>query len=366
LPLVSDLGAGLAKLVRDLNLTWKHCHRHLIESVGANSRTGGWVRRLLLCSSLEEARRAARIIWQEIMLLPLKVRLPWMKEARYERLLNMLQDVLNPGRAFFLARWARWERLGCPTTTNAIESVHARLNDLLRKEKSRTFQTQLMTLKGYLWKRFENRNSKKRKARRSVNRYRDEMGKPGFSEPTEEPAMSCRAFYRALHSPDPEGQFWMNAQWEYPPFFGPTDLHFGFAQSPVTDDLPDGWNAHDANLPPEPEEDSPPANDEVDTPDHCLPLPAAWHTVAQARGHRIRTVDENPEYTAIAWNLIHSVRRLRFNGKWTDDECQTTVSYVFSVGGRCYYPGDHLPLSEDEELAWRRDVLTYFKIADLV
>jgi hypothetical protein len=191
------------------------------------------------------------------------------------------------------------------------------------------------------------------------------MAKPGFKEPTEEPAKCSRAFYRALHSQDPNGKVWMNAQWEYPPFLAPTDRSFAFVDDDVVvDDLPDGWKKDDRHVPPQPE-DSPPASAEVDTPDHCLHLPAAWHADAQARGTRIHTVDDNPEYNAIAWNLVHSVRRLLFKGSWTEAECRTTVSYVFSTGGRCY-PGDHVPLAEDVELAWRHEVMIHFGLADRV
>jgi hypothetical protein len=43
----------------------------------------------------------------------------------------MLGDGEN-NREDTLAWWARWARLGCPTTTNAAESVHALINELIR------------------------------------------------------------------------------------------------------------------------------------------------------------------------------------------------------------------------------------------
>jgi hypothetical protein len=54
LPLVSDMGKAIQKLVREKHLCWLICHRHLIESVGSNSFVGDCVRRLLRCCSEDE------------------------------------------------------------------------------------------------------------------------------------------------------------------------------------------------------------------------------------------------------------------------------------------------------------------------
>jgi hypothetical protein len=362
LPLLSDLGRGLDKLVRALGLTWKHCHRHLIESVGSNSRSGGWIRRLLLCSTLAQAQRTARIIWAEVLLLPAQVKLKYMQTAGYLRILNMLLDVFNPARKLGLARWARWERLGCPTTTNAVESIHAKLNAILRADKGRAFIRQLGLLQDYLWKRFNTRNSPKRIAKRSVNRYHKEMGKPGFREPTEEPEKSFRAFYRALHSLDVGGKCWMAPGWEYPAFTGNPNQHRGWDEEVVDDELPDGWKKDDHNVPVEPE-DPPPANTEIDTPDECLPLPSGWHDGDQSGARRFHTSDDNPHYNAIAWNLVHSIRWLRFKGKWTEPDCRNTLNYVLRIGAP-HYPGDHVEVPEADELAWRVQVLAHFHLLE--
>jgi hypothetical protein len=276
----------------------------------------------------------------------------------------MIADVLLPNQHETLARWARWERLGCPTTSNAAESIHGKLNDKLRTEKARTFWNQLQILRDFLWKRFLNRNSDKRKNRRSVNHYHAEMQEPGFREPTEEPEKSSWAFYRALHGWDARGTVWMPAKWVYPDVHGDTDRPFAFAQEDVDDRLPDGWKKDDRDLP-EQREDPPPANAEADTPDHDLPLPAGWQAAARAGGRRIHLPDDNPHYNSNAWNLIHSIRRLLFKGHWADADCNRAVSYVFSSGGR-RYPGDHVDVPEAVELAWLLDVLSHYNVVDVI
>jgi hypothetical protein len=71
------------------------------------------------------------------------------------------------------ARWARWMRLGCPTTSNAAESVHAKLN--ARVHTARTFLERLGIVKELLFIRYEERNSPDRVHRRSANRLKRMM-----------------------------------------------------------------------------------------------------------------------------------------------------------------------------------------------
>jgi hypothetical protein len=56
IPVLSDQGRALKTFVRKLGLRWLACHRHLIQSAGASSLVGDWVRRLLDCGNVDEAR----------------------------------------------------------------------------------------------------------------------------------------------------------------------------------------------------------------------------------------------------------------------------------------------------------------------
>jgi hypothetical protein len=128
LPVISDMGKGLEALIGHWQLTWFLCHRHIIQNAGPSSDVGIWVCRLLKTCSPEEYRKQAAIIQLAI-------------QGRYAdgdgNLVNtpdnfyIIQEMLNPDSKHpYYARihWARWLRLGCPTTSNAAESVHGHLN----------------------------------------------------------------------------------------------------------------------------------------------------------------------------------------------------------------------------------------------
>jgi hypothetical protein len=81
--------------------------------------------------------------------------------------LNMMLRLEEPDDLHVPARWARWERLGCPTTSNAAESMPAKLNAKTRE--TRTFLGRLGIAKDVLFKRYDERNSDPRVTRRSAN-----------------------------------------------------------------------------------------------------------------------------------------------------------------------------------------------------
>jgi ubiquitin C-terminal hydrolase len=127
LPIVTDQGTALALFIRNWQLDWKLCHRHVIEAIGAKSRIGHWAARILRCYSALEWEHTCRVIWAEMRLL--KGHYPTSGRA-YRSLLRLL-GVQIPGDKHPLSRierWALWLRLGCPRTTNSAESVNGQLN----------------------------------------------------------------------------------------------------------------------------------------------------------------------------------------------------------------------------------------------
>lgn len=129
LPLVSDMGLGLKALVKDRGLKWYICHCHIIRAAGAKSRAGRWASRLLKCCSPEEYDRVRRSIEREIDGLYKDENGEW--KPNLPGNLEIIRHMLDPNSEhefYGLERWARWLRLGCPTTSNAGESVHGHLN----------------------------------------------------------------------------------------------------------------------------------------------------------------------------------------------------------------------------------------------
>jgi hypothetical protein len=173
LPLVSDQGAGLRAFVRQRGLEWKHCHRHLIQAAGSNSQCGDWVARLLQCSSLDQYVRVRSCIVQEIA--HLEALTPTSENARRTldsgkcAIVRMTLDPANADEDHRIELWAKWRRLGCPTTSNAAESIHAKINAIA--DGGHTFLSRLAVLKSFLFRRFTERNHPERIRRRSSNRF---------------------------------------------------------------------------------------------------------------------------------------------------------------------------------------------------
>jgi hypothetical protein len=168
IPILSDMGAQLGKFTRKKWLRWLICHRHLLQSVGASSIGGDWFRRLLDAGDLAEAKQVVDAIEIEQEALGRRGKILFRRDSHRQHLKAMM-DAVRSNDVNQLAGWARWMRLGCPTTTNAAESIHARLNELCRHSQS--FFHSLSIVKEYLWRRFNKRNSEKRVARRAVNKW---------------------------------------------------------------------------------------------------------------------------------------------------------------------------------------------------
>jgi hypothetical protein len=190
----SDQGQGLKGFVLHWQLeSWLYCHRHLIEGAGASSLGGDMVRRLLLCADLQEARQVAATIRSEMASLGRRAKIKFRHEAYRRHLEEMLLAVERDTDD--LRFWARWHRLGCPTTTNAQESLHRWLNEETRT--CRSFYSRLEKVKAYLWRRFEDINEDYRRKTRSHTRWLPVLNDDRESE-------ACKHFYRALH--DFQGQ----------------------------------------------------------------------------------------------------------------------------------------------------------------
>jgi hypothetical protein len=244
LPLVTDQGSALVAFVRERNVIWRLCHRHLIENFGASSPIGSWVARLLRCCSFNEYQHVRDVIKEEVkMHYP---RRPFPKG--YEK----LQRMLNPPAAeqrggprlsrldfiFQLDHWARWFRTpyGCPTTSNAIESIHARLN--ARRKPHQLLFTRIVMVINYCRDRYRLRNHPQRVARRASNRFLNLLE----TRPSYFADANRDAFYRQLNSR--RGTNTVVKNWLFPED-DLTQIHFDeeVYMQEVTGDLPDIWKA---------------------------------------------------------------------------------------------------------------------------
>jgi hypothetical protein len=176
IPLVSDQGAGLASLVAQKGLTWYLCHRHLIENAGASSIYGEWVSRMLKCCCRVEFQAVAATIREEMKLAGItEVSCEGLSPndtfVRINRLgeVAALRNVRLMLEEYHVERWGRWHRLLCPSTSNAAESIHAKLNR--DAWTVRTFLMRLRLVKKLLFRRFEDRNCPLRVSRRSSTAF---------------------------------------------------------------------------------------------------------------------------------------------------------------------------------------------------
>jgi hypothetical protein len=192
LPLVSDMGRAIQKLVRERHLTWLICHRHLIESVGSHSPIGQWVRRLLRCSSEDEYLATREVIKLELDGLFPKMDGVHTGTPRHFQVLQMMLDLIPPDEIHLMERWARWLRLGCLTTSNALESTHGHLNAHLHSHPG--FVERMTIVVEALAKRYYERNSWAGTARKR-NEYRFTENDRGLWK-----SEAWSEFYRRLHT----------------------------------------------------------------------------------------------------------------------------------------------------------------------
>jgi hypothetical protein len=125
IPIVTDQGTALKKFIDGFGLSWKLCHRHILESIGAATRIGRWAARILRCFSFGEYRRTRAIIKHEMALSNLIFD---QTDHAYKSLRRLLGDLKDDGPLCDMRHWALWLRLGCPRTTNSAESVNGHLN----------------------------------------------------------------------------------------------------------------------------------------------------------------------------------------------------------------------------------------------
>jgi hypothetical protein len=364
LPLLSDQGAALAALVAHFHLVWKHCHRHLIENAGANSLTGEWMRRLLQSPGLTQAGEVADRIAKEITEVYGDLEDRYRNSEKGHLIHTMLYDLKHADDLASharLAMWARWERYGCPTTTNSQESMHGQLNREVKLNK--TFLNRFDVVQEHVEKRFETRDSDARRAARSVNQYHKKMRAPGYVAPEDPFDKAWWTFYKALHSKGPDGKEWMDERWKYPSL--PQGLDLGAHEeseepaegrrrdlpngSSLPAQLPDGWKPGSTEPP---EVSPPPPAGSVDERDEERRLPKTLGDTGEVPDE-FRQWAENRHFTVIAWNLVHGINRVHFHGRaWSDEHCRDAISRVFRLGAQ-YYPGRDGPVQPAHEIAWR-------------
>jgi hypothetical protein len=355
LPLVSDEGSALEALIASKGLDWKWCHHHLVKKAGASTIMGDWVSRLLRTCSYDDATLVAANIRAEITLLESQGANAF-NHSKNSLLANMLQSLGRDQLPIFLKRWARWERFGCPTTTNAAESTHARLNSHLKELTNAHFIGRLRVVWKQLKRRFVERNSEDRIRNRSWNRFNMRSAKSRNQMPA---AMS--EFYKRLHS---LGNGRHPGVLMFPVFLDRHEWSSDFAEEIVRDQLPDSW------LRPKelaaPEEREPVAgvegDDFPDEADDPIPFPELLEIPGVPENHDMSQslavfpnpiARLNPSHNAAAWDIIASVHRLARNSKeWTTERWKHVIGTVFTIGVD-YLPDGESKLQPDAEALWR-------------
>jgi hypothetical protein len=208
LPLVSDQGSALTSFVRHRELKWCLCHRHLIEAAGASTLLGSWVARLLRCCCEAEYERVKAVIIEE-------VKLHYGDKGPYPPRWANLEMMLYPEGADFthrIDRWARWYRIGCPTTSNAAESIHAKLNAL--KQRHQMLLGRIRAVYEYCQDRYNMRNSSDRRSARASNQFLKTVTGRKRHLILDSRDTGRLAFYTALNKPQDETEVIPN--WTFP------------------------------------------------------------------------------------------------------------------------------------------------------
>ena len=146
LPVLSDKGSGLARFCTQNGITQYNCHRHIIEEFGSAS-IGGFIARLILRTESmeefkEEVNRCNGIIYTlehtgrlSGDLLAKYCRLTHQKSA-YGRGCPLVTDGPMEAWESAISSWAIWQRGPVANTTNIQESLHGKLNGVV-KHKSK-------------------------------------------------------------------------------------------------------------------------------------------------------------------------------------------------------------------------------------
>jgi hypothetical protein len=347
LPLVSDQGSALIALVTERHLTWRLCHRHLIENAGASSLIGSWIARLLRCCSFAEYQRTRDVIKAEVKFHYPKGGFP----TGYEKLQRMLNPPSQPrtGQAlsrldfiFQLQHWARWLRLGCPTTSNAAESIHARLNAL--KKPHQLLFTRIAVVVNYCQDRYAWRNHPERVARRASNRFL--KVKKTHPESFRDPGRLD--FYNRLNSPPGVNTAVKN--WVFPDYdLTAIQLPRTVESQKVDVQLPDSWKS---NGPAKSETD----DETGDNFSHADPIDRLLGDCG-IEDNEPPGVD-NLIHT-IAWDVIFSIRR-QLPVAW-EHKSGTIIPVTFTIGKNLEHQGVDVT-SVPGEAKWRFDVYCATKL----
>jgi hypothetical protein len=343
IPLVSDQGAALHALVKKYALHWLLCHRHLIEKVGSSTQIGDWVARILRCSSFSEFERVRDCIMLEIAAIQRSTPPGKLSPLHNHHIhvLNMMLGLEVPDELHVPARWARWERLGCPTTSNAAESMHAKLN--ARTREARTFLGRLEIVKDVLFRRYEDRNTEPRVRRRSANRFLDMIAnrrRMPIADDTANDAFLSRLI-SLVGAEEPRAN-WLFAQptaAEVPDAFFVEDL----------DSVPPGSWRHPVvlNVP----------IDIVKQPeleDATVPLSTE---VMEEEANRATEV-MNESFYRTGWDIMLTMKRLLKPSIWKE-KWGEIHSFVFTSGA-AFLPGGQESVTVEHEATWRYNVRAEF------
>jgi hypothetical protein len=402
LPLVSDHGPGLGlfvNLINDLNdlenqlrgaddgailtvlVLWLLCHRHLIENAGSGTLAGDWVRQLLECCTKGDAVEVALRVRLEID----KVRVSDEDKERFDDPTNhrVLKSILSaiqaelsgelpgldlrlewplPRDPISMQQWARWLRDGCPTTSNALESIHRWLNTLLKDMGKSDFLTRYIKVVTYLQSRFDLRDSAPRVAGRSTVKFQKQ--KEHMGPPLSDHDKHLIAFMNALHG-EP-GKPWQESddpRWKFPDYTPPDArtfrvdyCHIPDGERPPLSWLPDREKSVDVER----------ARDfglgDLDCPESEDPIPGGAQPGGAAGIDPVHAV--NSSHYEAGWRIIRCVRRLVSDRCWQSRlGWKIVIPRVFEVGQP--YLGMN-PVLRQAEVDWKYDVFAELKIKIVV
>jgi hypothetical protein len=398
LPLVSDHGTGLGLFIDLINtltdpknqlrdadgsavltliVMWILCHRHLIENAGSGTLAGDWVRQLLECCTKADALEVALRVRLEID----KVRVSDEDKAQFDnpkkhRVLKSILAAIQtefpdldlrikwsaPTDPITMQQWARWLREGCPTTSNALESIHRWLNTLLKDMGDPDFLTRYIKVVTYLQSRFDLRDSGPRKADRSTVRF--QRRKQQMEQPLSDHDKHLIDFMDALHG-EP-GKPWQDSEepkWAFPKYDPPDPKTFrvDYCRIPQGERPPVSWlpdreksvnveRARDLGL------------GDLDCPDSDDPIPGGARPGAAAGIDPVHAV--NSSHNEAGWRIIRCVRRLVSDASWKSHMgWKMVIPRVFEVGQP--YIGMN-PVPRETEVDWKYLVFAELKMKIVV
>jgi hypothetical protein len=395
IPLVSDQGSSLEKLAVERGLKWHLCHRHLIERAGASSDYGEWTARLLKCCSPEEFSVVADRVRGEMKAAGIaEIDDAGLTPAQVCELIRHKKD--EPAglknlrlmlREHQVERWGRWYRFFCPTTSNAAESIHAKLNrDALRVE---TFLMRLRLVKKLLFMRFDDRNSDLRVSRRSSGNFMRKMAREKELGVVHRDQAAWEHFYVTLNTVRFLRGAQLRERWLFPDWNPRREVLPKFHQRfSVTWPVPDTFLA-----PPVPPTEwvAPIRNptegkidefvqsamtgwgDDVETEDDEKLGDIVQKAVATAveeaeqrnkasdeearRRKKVTPTGGNPYFSMIGWDIVGCIGR-RLPGKEVKPEY---ISRIFELGLKWRPENESDELTSEQEIGWRNDVRTAFQ-----